>query len=121
MTIILRLILFIGALATSGYVLFKIRRSKVQIEDSIFWLMFSFMILVLSIFPDIAIVASEVLGIMSPVNFIFLVVLFVLIVHQFSLTIRLSQTNNRLKELVQKKAIDDYVDVSPTENKEDKE
>ncbi len=108
MSFILRLILFLGALATTGYVLFKIRRSKVQIEDSIFWLFFSLMILLLSIFPDIAIVASVILGISSPVNFIFLVVLFVLIVHQFFLTIRLSQTNNRLKELVQKKAIEDF-------------
>ncbi len=108
MTLVLRLILFVGALVTTGFVLFKIRRSKVQIEDSIFWLFFSLMILLLSIFPEIAIQASVLLGISSPVNFIFLVVLFVLIVHQFFLTIRLSQTNNKLKELVQKKAIEDY-------------
>ncbi len=110
MSVFLRLLLFVGALLTTGYVLFKIRRSKVQIEDSIFWLFFSLIILVLSIFPDIATMASELLGITSPVNFIFLVILFVLIVHQFSLTIRFSQTNNKLKELVQKKALDDYED-----------
>ncbi len=119
MSVFLRLILFIGALTTTGYVLFKIRRSKVQIEDSIFWLLFSLMILVLSIFPDIAIEASVILGISSPVNFIFLMVLFVLIVHQFFLTIRLSQTNNRLKELIQKKAIDDF-ELQNKDKKEDR-
>ncbi len=118
MSVFLRLILFIGALITTGYVLFKIRRSKVQIEDSIFWLFFALLILVLSIFPDIAIQASVILSISSPVNFIFLIMLFLLIVHQFFLTIRLSQTNSRLKEIIQKKAIDDF-DLQEKDKKED--
>ncbi len=100
--------LLIGSVLTTGYILFKIRRSKVQIEDSIFWLLFSLAILILGIFPDIAIWLSERIGVESPINFVFLVILFALLMHQFFLTIRLSQTNNRLKEIIQKKALDDY-------------
>ncbi len=100
--------LLLGSVSSTGFILLKIRRSKVQIEDSIFWLLFSLAILILGIFPDIAIWLSARIGIESPINFVFLVVLFALLMHQFLLTIRLSQTNNRLKEIIQKKALDDY-------------
>ncbi len=119
MSLLISVMLFVGAVVTTGYILFKIRRSKVQIEDSIFWLFFSLMILVLSIFPDLAIMAALRLGVESPVNFVFLVVLFALIVHQFFLTLRLSQTNNRLKEIVQRKALDDFDLANREEDKQE--
>ncbi len=105
---LLNVILIIGALATSVFILFRVRRSKVQIEDSIFWLVFSGIVFLLSIFPQMAYFFSRLLGFEAPVNFIYLVIIFILIVHQFWLTMRLSQTNNRLKEVIQRKAIDDH-------------
>ncbi len=108
MSPIIVLSLLIGSVVTTGYILLKIRRSKVQIEDSIFWLFFSFMILLLGVFPNIAIRVSTFIGFESPINFVYLLIIFALIVHQFSLTLRLSQTNSRLKEVIQKKALDDF-------------
>ena len=40
MSIILRVILIIASLLTILYMMRKIRQSKVQIEDSIFWVIF---------------------------------------------------------------------------------
>ncbi len=108
MTLYIRLMLIVGSLITSGFMLYKIRKSKVQIEDSIFWLLFSAIMLLLSLFPQIAFYFSSMLGFEAPINFIYLVIIFIIIVHQFWLTIRISQTNNRLKEVIQRKAIDDY-------------
>ncbi len=108
MSFTIRLLLIIGSFITSGFILYKVRKSKVQIEDSIFWLLFSAMVFLLSIFPEIAFFFSNLFGFESPINFIYLVMIFVVIVHQFWLTMRLSQTNNKLKEVVQRKAIDDF-------------
>ncbi len=105
---VLSILLIVGAVFTSVFILFKVRRSKVQIEDSIFWLLFSAVVVLLSVFPEIAYFFSNLLGFEAPVNFIFLAIIFIIIVHQFWLTMRLSQTNNRLKEIVQRKAIDDH-------------
>ncbi len=103
-----RVLLIVGSVITCGFILYKVRKSKVQIQDSIFWIFLSAIVFLLSIFPQIAYFVSEILLIESPVNFIFLIIIFVLIVHQFYLTMRLSQLNNRIKEVVQRKAIDDF-------------
>ena len=51
---IIRVCLIIGSLVTAIYVLMRVRRAKVQIEDTIFWLLFSVVLLILAIFPGIA-------------------------------------------------------------------
>ena len=53
MSIVLRIILIIASLLTILYMMRKIRQSKVQIEDSIFWVIFSVILLVVSIFPGL--------------------------------------------------------------------
>ncbi len=108
MGLLFRAMLILGSIITCGFILFKVRRSKVQIEDSIFWIFLSAIVFLLSLFPQIAFFVSDILLIESPVNFIYLVIIFILIVHQFYMTMRISQLNNRIKEVVQRKAIDDY-------------
>ena len=67
---IIRVCLIVGSLVTAMYVLMRVRRAKVQIEDTIFWLLFSVVLLVLAIFPGIAYWASRLLGFQSPINFV---------------------------------------------------
>ena len=38
---IIRICLIVGSLFTAGFILRRVRLSKVQIEDTIFWLVFS--------------------------------------------------------------------------------
>ena len=105
MSIVLRIVLMLVSLVTFIEIVRKIRGAKVQIENSLFWIVFSAGLLVLSIFPGIATYASEMLGIQAPSNFIFLFVIFVLLVHQFFNTLKISQLENKLKELTQELAI----------------
>ena len=72
MSVMLRTALIIISALTLWYTARKIRKSQLQIEDSIFWLVFPAALVVLSIFPDIASWAADQLGVQSPVNFIFL-------------------------------------------------
>lgn len=71
MSIVLRIILIVASLLTILYMMRKIRQSKVQIEDSIFWVIFSVILLVVSIFPGLADFFTRLLGIYSTVNLSF--------------------------------------------------
>jgi hypothetical protein len=55
MTLSLQLILAFVALVTFFVIFRSIRKSNLQIEESFFWLLFSTILLVLSIFPSIII------------------------------------------------------------------
>lgn len=107
MTIAVRICLIGVSLLTIIYMMRKIRQSKLQIEYAIFWVIFSVMLLVLSIFPQIAIGMAKFLGIDSPVNLVFIFIIFILLLKMFMMTIELSQMENKLKELIQKIGIKD--------------
>ena len=51
---LIRICLIFGSLVTAWYILRRVRQAKVQIEDTIFWLLFSAALLILAIFPGIA-------------------------------------------------------------------
>ena len=102
---IIRICLIVGSLFTAGFILRRVRLAKVQIEDTIFWLVFSAALLVLAVFPGIAYWASRLLGFQSPINFVYIVVIFLLLVKQFLLSIRISQLDSRLRILTEQVAL----------------
>jgi len=85
----------------------KIRQSKLQIEYIVFWVFFAVILIILSIFPDLAVWGSNALGIYSPPNFVFLIILFMMIIKIFLSSIEISNLEYRIKELAQKLAIDE--------------
>lgn len=109
MPIILRILLFLASVGTFVFVLQKIRKSQMKIEDSIFWILLSIVILGMSIFPNIIFEVSYRLNIESPTNFVYLVFIFVLLIKVFSMSIKISQLENRIKNLAQKIAIDETI------------
>ena len=72
MSLVLRVVLIAASLLTTLYIMKKIRNSKAQIEDAIFWILLALMLIAISVFPGIPTVISRMLGIMAPVNFLFL-------------------------------------------------
>ena len=116
MTLLLRIVLIVASVLTTVLILRKIRQSKLQIEDSLFWIGFSFMLILFSVFPT---VLAELAGTYSTSNFIFLFVIFLLIVKLFHMTIKQSQMETRLRELVQKMAIDEKEERDRAKEKED--
>ena len=102
---LLRVCLIVGSLITAVYVLRRVRHAKIQIEDTIFWLLFSGVLLVLAVFPGIAYWASRLLGFQSPINFVYIVVIFLLLVKQFLLSIRISQLDSKVRILTEQVAL----------------
>ncbi len=105
MSLTLRICLIIASIFTLGLMIHKIRSSKVQIEDAIYWVVFSAALIVLSVFPQIIYLLSDLLGVESPANLIFLLVIFFLIVKLFTLSVRISGLETRIKELAQQLAL----------------
>ena len=116
MTVILRWVLIIVSILLTFFVLRKIRQSKVKIEDSIFWVMFALMMVVFSIFPGLADILSDFVGTYSTSNFIFMFVIFILLVKVFCLSLKISQLESRVTELIQQMALDRKEDADRKED-----
>ena len=101
----LRIILVIVCILVCAFTLRKIKKAQIQIEDSLFWIIISFALVILSIFPGIAEMLSKILGIESTVNCVFLVMIFILFIKIFMLSIKISQLEEKIKNLVQRLAI----------------
>ena len=106
MTTVLRVVLILMSLLVLIIMLRKIRQSKARIEDSMFWVFFALLLVVFSVFPQAADWLSALVGTMSTSNFIFLLMIFLLLVKSFSMSMRISQLETKVKELVQWIAID---------------
>lgn len=105
MTLTLRIVLIVASILVVLYTIRKIRKSQLNIDDSVFWIGFSLMLLIMSIFPQIVEFFTRLLGIASPVNFVFLFVIFLILIKLFKLAIDLSITKHRLNHLIQRIAI----------------
>ena len=99
MTITLRIILFVLAVVTAWWILSKIRRLKVKMEDAIFWIFVAVVLCVLSMFPEIVYKLTDIVGVMSPANLVFLIVIFILLEKVFTLSIIVSQLEEKVTVL----------------------
>lgn len=105
MSLTLRIALILVSFLVVMFVLRKVRKTQLNIDDAIYWIIASFLLLVLSIFPQLAIWASELLGIESAANFVFLFMIFVILVKLFNMAIDLSILKQRLNRLIEKQAL----------------
>ena len=103
MTTTLRAALIFVSLGTCCLIMRKIRQSKMQIESAIFWIVLSLVLVVYSLFPQVADFCSGVLGIYATTNFLFLFA----IVKVFYMSVHISQLESQVKELVQRIALDE--------------
>ena len=113
---ILRLLLITGSVATFLSVMRLIRKSTVRIEDTFFWILFPLVLVVLSFFPQLASFFSDRLGFQAPINFVYLVIIFVLIVNQFMMSLKISRLTIKQKELTQQVAINNNTINSQIKN-----
>lgn len=106
MSIALRIVLIVAAVALAAFMFRSIRKSKLRIEDSIFWIFLTLLILILAIFPQIASFFSGVMGFQAPVNLIFLFFFFVLLMKCYFMSRHISQLETKIRELSEQIALD---------------
>lgn len=104
----LQIVFIIASVLTIIYVIRKIRKHGLNIDDSIVWIIWAVVLLIFSIFPGIPYFLSEKLGFMSTSNFIFSLFIFFLYIMLFSQTIQISKLKEKQKDLIQKLSIKEY-------------
>ena len=94
MSLALRILLMIFSVGFVYFVLKRIHKDQLRIQDSIFWILLSVLVLILAFFPQIAIGMAQHLGIISPVNFVFLVFIKI-----FSMAAKISNLEDKINKL----------------------
>lgn len=106
MSLALRILLIAGSILAFLFVLRKIRKCQLEISDSIFWFLFGAALIVIALFPQIITYPATWIGFDSPANFLFLLIIFVVLVKQFYMTLQIGSLKAKLKTMVQMEALE---------------
>lgn len=113
MSTFIRVGLLIGALFMFLFVLRGVRKSRFKAQETFFWLVISLVFVVLSIFPQIAGWFAGIMGVISSVNLVYLVVIFLLLVKAFTTDRKAAKLEHQLTQLVQRIAITETTKAEP--------
>lgn len=105
MSLQMRVVLILGAVATMASMLRRIRKKKVGIDVSIFWILFSSMLVVISVFPQIVYFFARILGVISPANLVMAGVILLLIIRMFLMTLEISELKEKMRGIAQSVAL----------------
>ena len=95
----LRFLLLVVAAATAFWIFHQIRRLKIKLDHAIYWIVVAVLLAVLGLFPELTYWLTSKLGVMSPANLIFLIVIFLLLVKVFTLSMLASQLEDKVTVL----------------------
>ena len=102
---VLQTILIISTIFFTIFVFVKTNKRKLNYKLTILWLCLCIFTIILAVFPEITIRISETLHIEKPVNALFLMFIFLIIVLLFYMSIEISSLQNKLTILIQKSAL----------------
>ena len=105
MSLALRLVLVVGAIITFALIAQQIRKRRIQVEDAIFWVALSGVLLLLAFFPGIAYFFANLFGFQAASNFVFCALIAILIVREFSSSAEISRLKHKVNQLVQEIAL----------------
>lgn len=117
MSITLRVILLVGSVISFILCVRRIKQAKLKVENSIIWMVGSFVLILMSIFSDAVGWLSNKLGFMAPVNFVFFMIMVFLLIQVFVDNIRLSELNEKIKNLNHYIALKENRDENKKEEK----
>lgn len=95
MSIELRVVLLFAATFSIGWIITRIRKAKVRLEDTFFWMVMSVVLLVLGLFPGVSYWLSSILGVISPANLVFFIMICLLFEKLLTMSIMHSQMQDK--------------------------
>lgn len=105
MTIRLQVILTCISILVFLMVLRFIKKSKVSTQSAVIWILWSFGLIIISVFPKIISQITAFFGIQSSINGLFLIMIFLLYMLVFFLYLKISVLENKVRDLTQHIAI----------------
>ncbi|EOS74270.1 hypothetical protein C819_03023 [Lachnospiraceae bacterium 10-1] len=95
MSIELRVVLLFAATFSIGWIITRIRKAKVRLEDTFFWMVMSVVLLLLGLFPGVSYWLSSILGVISPANLVFFIMICLLFEKLLTMSIMHSQMQDK--------------------------
>lgn len=105
MSVELRVVLLIAAAFSIGWIMYRIRKSRVRLEDTLFWIITGGILCALGLFPEISYRMASLFGFQSPSNFIFLLMICLLFEKVLTISIVHSQLEDKYVIMVAEMAI----------------
>lgn len=105
MSRIMETLILIGTFVSVIYILLRIHKLKIKMEDTVFWICFAVLIAILGTIPEVASWMATLLGIQSPINLVFLVIIGLLIEKLFTISVTLSMLEEKVTILSAELAI----------------
>lgn len=101
----LRILLLATSVVTAAYIGRGLRKSQIRIADTLYWLFFAAVLVFMGAFPSAVFWLAKTLGIMTPVYFVFLVMIFLLAIRCFLLSLQVSWLEEKLKAFIEETAV----------------
>lgn len=102
---ILRIYLILGIVIYFYILLYLIKRKMLNLKYSLLWIFSGFIMLVIAIFPKIAVGITKSLGIVNVTNGLFSLIIFFILIILMSVTAIVSKMKENNKQLIQKCAM----------------
>lgn len=119
MSTTLRVVLMLSAVVTVVWILRKIYKCKVKLKDAIFWFCMAALLALLGIAPQVAYGFASIMGFQAAANFIFLVVLALAMEKLFTMSIIVSQLEDKITVLSAEVALRTHDDRQKIEQLEE--
>ena len=107
MTLVLRILLLIGALFAMGIVINSVRKSKIRISDSVYWVVSAGILVLFALIPQLAYFFSGLFGFMSPANFVLMLVIVMMLIRIFHQSCAISKLTYKVEQLSAERALRD--------------
>ena len=97
--------MIVATLVLLVLIMFYLKRSSLSVKNSVAWLLLPITFLIICIFPNPIDAISKWLGFETLSNFIFVILIALLIIVTFSLTITVSKQQEQIVKLIQELSI----------------
>lgn len=97
----LQIILFLFSILFFMIILFFIKKSKISLDLASVWVLWGCGLILISIFPNIVEFTSNILGIKTTINALYLIMIFILYCLVFYLFLKISILEDKLRSLIQ--------------------
>lgn len=101
----LRIVLIVCAACSLFFIVRRLKKNQLDVMDTIFWLFLSLSFVVLAVFPELTVWLAHLLGFQAASNFVFVYVIAVLVMRDFSNTVKIAALRKKINGLIQEIAL----------------
>lgn len=99
-----KILLIIGSIGFLLFILYLLKKNKLEVKYAIIWLAFSLTMVLFASFPYIVLVLGDITRVINPVNFIFLTQIIFILLILLSVSAVISGFSRKIKQLAQANA-----------------